>query len=125
MATTADIPPRIQELLLSAFVARAAQHILSDSDGTLGAVVGMAAGDVFAWLWGADPDQAVYRVADLMAHIHVHQPDANPALRFGDVLDGLERAMPPDFTAEESAAFRAACIARVPSFYAQVNNPQT
>jgi hypothetical protein len=60
----------------------------------------------------------------MMAHIHVHQPEANPSLRFDDVLDGLERAMPPDFTASEFAQFRAECVARVPNFYAQVNNPK-
>jgi hypothetical protein len=124
MSPSADVPPQIQERLLSAFTARAAQHILSDSDGTIGAVVGMTAGDVFAWLWRTNPDQAVYCIADMMADIHVHQPGANPSLGFADVLDGLERAMPPDFTASEFALFRAECVARVPNFYAQVNNPK-
>ena len=67
---------------------------------------GMTAGDVFAWLWRSNPDQAVYCIADMMAHIHVHQPGANPSLRFDDVF-GVSTRDTPDFTGSEFALFRA------------------
>jgi hypothetical protein len=123
MAPDADVPPGIRQRLLSAFVARAADHVLRDSDDTVGAVVDTAAGDVFAWLWRTDPDQAMLRMADLMAEIHVHQPHCNPDISFDDVLAAFRVAMPHDVTDNEYAQFVDECRARVPRFYPDVYHP--
>jgi hypothetical protein len=122
MTTSAtELPPQIRRRLLSAFVARTADHVLKDSAGKTGNIVDSAAGDVFTWLWRTDPDQAMLRMADLMAEIHIHQPHANPDVSFGDVLAAFRPAMPPDVTDGEYQRFVSDCRARVPRFYEKVN----
>jgi hypothetical protein len=124
MSPDADVPPRIRQRLLSGFVARAADHVLRDSNDKVGAVVDDAAGDVFAWLWRTDPDQATLRMGDLMAEIHVHQPHANPDISFDDVLAAFRAAFPHDVTDSEYTEFVNACRAQVPGFYRDVNHPE-
>jgi hypothetical protein len=115
-----DIPPRIRRRLLSAFVARAADHIIQDSARMGLVVVDDAAGEIFSWLWLSDPDQAVLRMSELMAEIHVHNRDANPCISFHDVLVAFEPAMPHDFPASEYSKFVTECRARVPNYFRDV-----
>lgn len=124
MSPDADVPPRIRQRLLSAFVARAADHVIRDSEHMGTVVVDDAAGDVFAWLWRTDRDQAVLRMGDLMSEIHVHHPESNPVIGFEDVLAALRVAMPHDVTDSEYIEFAAECRARVPVFYSEVNRPR-
>ncbi|MDV7193289.1 hypothetical protein [Mycolicibacterium fortuitum] len=123
----ADVPPRIQQRLVTGFVARTADLLVRDAEPEhLGIVaVSDAGGEIFAWLWRTNPDDAVLRMAELMAEIHIHHPTPRPDITFEAVLAAFERAMPYDFTHEEYSAFSAECRARVPAFYAQVNNPPT
>ena len=123
MSPAADVPPRVRSRLLSAFAARAADHIIHDTARLGVTVVDDAAGDVFAWLWKNDPDQAMLRMADLMAQIHVHDRNANPNITFDDVLRAFQRAMPIDFPTSQYQDFVAECRARVPNFYTAVNHP--
>ncbi len=123
MTSETELPPQIRRRLLSAFVARTADHVLTDSDGKDHIIVDTAAGDVFTWLWRTDADHAMLRMADLMAEIHVHQPHADPEVSFGDVLAAFRAAMPADVTDSEYQRFVSECRARVPRFYEKVNAP--
>jgi hypothetical protein len=70
MTSETELPPQIRQHLLTALVDRTADDVLTDFDEKTGSIVGLAAGDVFTWLWRTDPDQAMLRMADLMLNIH-------------------------------------------------------
>ena len=120
MSPKAEVPPAIRQQLLGSFVARTADHILKDSEGMTGAAIGTEAGEVFAWLWRTDPDQAMLRIADLMASIHARRPEASPRIGFDAVLGAFRAAMPDDVTDREYVSFVDECRAQVPGLYVDV-----
>ncbi len=57
-------------------------------------------GRVFAWVWKDDPDQAMLLLADYLAALRSHHPqagDIDPPIRLDEVLSGLRLALPHDF----------------------------
>lgn len=113
------VPQSIYRRLITGFNVGLADNIITEHGSTRDLVlVGDPGGEVFAWLWRTDPDQCMMHLADLIASLRVHHPQApEPLIRLADLIDGFRMSFPQDFSQDEFSAFASAAEARVPGFY--------
>lgn len=118
---TRPIPLRVRRIMQGGFIASSADrvvygwkqrgrphHVNPGSSLT---------GEVIAYLWADDQDEAMIFLADYLAELNTHHPDAG---RFGQVgldelLHGLELCMPPGF--DQLEAIRTKARQDVPGHY--------
>lgn len=118
MNGTIEVPTDIYSRLLSGFIARQADIIITDGGVRGNVMVDDATGEVLAWLWRANPGQCMIRLADLIAELRIHHLQApEPPIRLSDVIDGLLFGFPSDFSDDERSAFAAAARSQVAGYY--------
>jgi hypothetical protein len=106
------IPLRVRRILQGGFIASAADRVIYgwSQRGRPGHVhLGGLTGEVLAYLWADDPDEAMVFLADLLAELNKHHPQAGTHGQVGldELLDGLRLAMPPGFDGLDALCTKA------------------
>lgn len=117
---TRPIPVRVRRILQGGFIASSVDRVIYGwrQRGRPHHVnPGGLAGEVLAYLWADDPDEAMVFLAGYLAELNLHHPDAGTFGKVGleELLDGLELCMPPGFV--ELDALRAKARQDVPGHY--------
>ena len=120
LAGTRPIPLRIRRFMQGGFIASSADRVIYGwrqrgrpnhlHPGTL-------TGEVLAYLWTDDHDEAMIFIADYLAELNVHNPDAGTfgPVTLEELLRGLGLCMPPGF--DELDALSAKAQQDVPGYY--------
>lgn len=109
---TRPIPLRIRRILQGGFIASAADRII-EGWGRRGRAnhlhLGGLTGEVIAYLWADDHDEAMIFLADLLAQLNVHHPEAGTfgPVSLDELLRGLRLCMPRGFDELDALAVKA------------------
>ena len=117
---TRAIPVRVRRILLGGFTASAVDRVIygwRQRGRPHHLNPGGLTGEVIAYLWADDPDEAMLFLANYLAELNLHHPDAGTFGTVGldELLHGLELCLPPGFT--EIDALRAKAKDDVPGHY--------
>jgi hypothetical protein len=114
------IPIRVRRILQGGFIASSADRLIygwRQRGRPRHVNPGGLAGEVIAYLWADDPDEATVFLAGYLSEVNLHHPDAGTFGTVGleELLDGLGLCMPPGF--DELDALCAKARQDVPGHY--------
>jgi hypothetical protein len=117
---TRPIPLRVRHILQGGFIASSVDRVIYGwrQRGRPGHVnPGGLTGEVIAYLWADDQDEAMIFLANYLAELNLHHPEAGTFGKAGldELLHGLELCMPAGF--DQLAALRAKAREDVPGHY--------
>lgn len=117
---TRPIPVRVRRIMQGGFIASSVDRVIygwRQRGRPHHLNPGGLVGEVLAYLWADDPDEAMDFLAGYLADLNLHHPDAGTFGKAGldELLDGLDLCMPPGFV--ELDALRAKARQDVPGHY--------
>jgi hypothetical protein len=106
------IPLRVRRILQGGFIASSADRVVygwRKRGRPHHLHLGALAGEVIAYLWADDPDEAMVFLASYLAELNTHHPDAGTFGKVGldELLNGLPLCLPPGFDQFEALAAKA------------------